>query len=88
MTTCLLCTSAPVADDLCVEDGARLWAAREWLGDPAEARETIFVLRAGQWVHPRDIYRARAIVDDINTLEKAREFHARYTAALPRKVGK
>lgn len=27
MTTCLLCTSEAVADGLCVEDGARLWAA-------------------------------------------------------------
>jgi hypothetical protein len=28
MTTCLLCPSPAVADGLCVDDGARLWAAQ------------------------------------------------------------
>jgi hypothetical protein len=30
MTTCLLCSAHAAADGLCVEDGARLWAAMLW----------------------------------------------------------
>jgi hypothetical protein len=33
MTTCLLCTSPPIADLLCVPCGAKLWAARLWVKD-------------------------------------------------------
>jgi hypothetical protein len=36
-TTCLLCPAPAVADGLCVDDGARLWAARFWFNDPGAA---------------------------------------------------
>ncbi len=35
MTPCLLCPAPAVADGLCVEDGARLWAAGRRLFDAA-----------------------------------------------------
>lgn len=41
MTTCLLCTSEAVADGLCVEDGARLWAAQWWTVDARKAANMV-----------------------------------------------
>jgi hypothetical protein len=38
VTTCLLCPAPAVADGLCVDDGARLWAATWWTVRPAKAR--------------------------------------------------
>jgi sugar lactone lactonase YvrE len=40
-TTCLLCPSPAVADGLCVDDGARLWAANLWTRDMHEARRRV-----------------------------------------------
>lgn len=36
-TTCLLCPSPAVADGLCVDDGAKKWAAWLWVERPREA---------------------------------------------------
>lgn len=81
MTTCLLCTSNAVADGLCVEDGARLWAANVVIADPSIARKMYGAKvvshgpRTGEWQARFDA------LGEIDTPAKATAFLARLDAA-------
>jgi hypothetical protein len=70
MTTCLLCPAPAVADGLCVEDGARLWAAHGRIAGQLGA------LAVATWNEER----VMALID-IQTAEDARAFLDRHEAA-------
>jgi hypothetical protein len=73
MTPCLLCSSPAVADGLCVDDGARLWAAERRIDGATE--------------HPCkvptfDLWRARNLaLFELPTPEAARAFLDKLEAA-------
>lgn len=82
--TCLLCPSPAVADGLCVEDGAKLWAADLWLAKPDAARFAVRVsalpMEAGAPLPRTAALRmlttkeaARAFLDKLEAARKARE---------------
>jgi hypothetical protein len=78
--TCLLCPSPAVADGLCVEDGARLWAAELWHRRPER-----FELRRARALHSTEASprlsalrllgptAAHAFLDKLEAARKARE---------------
>lgn len=68
--TCLLCPSPAVAEGLCVEDGARLWAAKV----------NQLLIEASLLPKPEQNARALAL-RELNTKDKATAFLARLDAA-------
>jgi hypothetical protein len=79
VNTCLLCPSPAVADGLCADDGARLWAAQLWAKRPEYARPyagaSQVAVKAGS-TDPHDI-----ALDSVSTPDAARAFLDRLEAA-------
>lgn len=86
MSLCLLCPSPAVADGLCVEDGARPWAADLWMLNPRLARTDVGRLDAGHYNESvassprgRALWElctpdaARAFLDKLDAARKARD---------------
>lgn len=80
MTPCLLCPSPAVADGLCVQHGARKWAADGRLRKPAMADLIVDLADAGMTPKPGAEPRIAA-VRELSTPDAARAFLDRLDAA-------
>lgn len=80
MTACLLCPSPAVADGLCVDDGAKKWAADVRLAPVASVSRRYLLLWAGGAALGHDAERERAL-RELSTPESARAFLGRLDAA-------
>jgi hypothetical protein len=76
VSTCLLCPSPAVADGLCVEDGARLWAALSWQRTPEATMAAVRMMPDSMLEGARG-----AALHDVPTPAAARTFLDKYEAA-------
>jgi hypothetical protein len=81
VTTCLLCSAPAVADGLCVDDGARLWAAQRWEAMPNATAHAVHLLRRGHRPSTGGAEQRIAATLELATPESARDFLDRLAKA-------
>lgn len=82
MTTCLLCSAHAVADFLCVECGAKKWAASLWSLRPTVAQELLDDVDYYGFDGPRN-----DAMRELRTPETSHAFLARLEAARKTREG-